>query len=136
MAKLSTLFCAVLGTVLASVPVALLAAPRPMNPSTAPGTPPTMSAPMARPASTGVAPAGNGSEPRDTPGPGDVVQSDELLYQPVRLEVRKIVWYEPGQRGLIEAHPLVMGLAAMALATVTLLFFFLRGVKRPKDGNL
>lgn len=72
----------------------------------------------------------------DRPSPDEVLQPDEHIYRPVRLEVRKIVWFEPAQRGLIEAHPLVMGLAAMALATVTLLFFFLHGIKRPKDGDI
>jgi hypothetical protein len=72
----------------------------------------------------------------DPPSPDEVLQPDGHSYRPVRLEVRKIIWFDPGQRGLIEAHPLVMGLAAMALATVTLLFFFLRGIKRPKDGEL
>lgn len=72
----------------------------------------------------------------DPPSPDEMLQPDEHTYRPVHLEVRKIIWFEPGQRGLIEAHPLVMGLAAMALATVTLLFFFLRGVKRVKDGKL
>lgn len=72
----------------------------------------------------------------DRPSPDEVLQPEEHIYRPVQLEVRKIVWFEPGQRGLIEAHPLVMGLAAMALATVTLLFFFLHGIKRPKDGDI
>lgn len=72
----------------------------------------------------------------DPPSPDEVLQPDEHIYRSVRLEVRNIVWFEPGQRGLIEAHPLVMGLAAMALATVTLLFFFLHGIKRPKDGEI
>jgi hypothetical protein len=60
----------------------------------------------------------------------------DAFYRRIDLEVTELVWLEPGQRGLIEAHPLIMGLAAMALATVALLFFFLRGVKRPKDEDL
>ena len=102
---------------------------------------------MARPAAMagGMAPApmaggmaapGDAATPADTPSPGDVLQPEEHIYRPVILEVRKIVWFDPAQNGLIEAHPLVMGLAAMALATVTLLFFFLRGVKRPKGEDV
>lgn len=86
----------------------------------------------------GMQPDTDPSDPsyNDPPSPDEVLQPDEHIYRPVRLEVRKIVWFDPGQRGLLEAHPLVMGLAAMALATVTLLFFFLHGIKRPKDGDI
>lgn len=82
------------------------------------------------------APAAGAPPNADPPSPDEVLQPDDHVYRPVLLEVRRIVWFEPAQRGLIEAHPLVMGLAAMALATVTLLFFFLHGVKRPKDKEL
>jgi len=81
-------------------------------------------------------PNATGHPNADPPSPNEVLPPEEHNYRPVRLEVRKIIWFEPGQRGLIEAHPLVMGLAAMALATVTLLFFFLHGIKRPKDGDI
>jgi hypothetical protein len=92
-------------------------------------------------ASSGDAPEGEagqpGAEGADEP-PADAEPAAPLQkpYRPVQLEVGEIIWLDPGQRGLIEAHPLVMGLAAMALATVTLLFFFLRGIKRPRDEEL
>ncbi len=96
--------------------------------------------PRAATASMSPAPGGDALDPGGTPpGPGDLIQAgaqEDNIYRPVRLDVRHIVWFEPGQRGLVEAHPLVMGLAAMALATVTLLFFFLRGIKRPRDGDI
>ncbi len=107
----------------------------PMSAGMATGMAPGMDAPM----DPGMQPATNGppnGAHSDPPPPDDVLQPDDHVYRPVLLEVRKIVWFEPGQRGLLEAHPLVMGLAAMALATVTLLFFFLRGVKRPKSGDI
>lgn len=75
-----------------------------------------------------------GAAEREEPPPDAVpAPPEEHVYRRISLETQGIVWLEPGQRGIIEAHPLVMGLAAMALATVTLLFFFLRGVKRPDD---
>jgi hypothetical protein len=93
---------------------------------------------MAAPMTVGAPMATDAGAPpeSDPPSPDEVLQPEEHVYRPVRLEVRQIVWFDPGQRGLIEAHPLVMGLAAMALATVTLLFFFLRGIRRPKGGDL
>jgi hypothetical protein len=93
---------------------------------------------MAAPMTAGAPMATDAGAPpeSDPPSPGEVLQPEEHVYRPVVLEVRQIVWFDPGQRGLIEAHPLVMGLAAMALATVTLLFFFLRGLRRPKGGDI
>lgn len=67
----------------------------------------------------------------DVPAARELSDADDGVYHPIPLESRHILWFEPGQQGLIEANPLVMGLAAMALATVTLLFFFLRGIRRP-----
>jgi hypothetical protein len=115
----------------------LVAAPRGgMGPGMAAGMDTGMGQPMGGDPST--PPNGDPSTPPngDPPSPDEVLQPDEHIYRPVWLEVREIVWFEPGQRGLIEAHPLVMGLAAMALATVTLLFFFLHGIKRPKDKDI
>jgi len=71
----------------------------------------------------------------DVPAARELSDSDDGLYHPITLEARHILWFEPGQQGLIEANPLVMGLAAMALATVTLLFFFLRGIRRPPSSE-
>jgi len=70
--------------------------------------------------------------------PADAERAEPVQkpYRPVRLQVGEIIWLNPGQQGFIEAHPLIMGLAAMALATVTLLFFFLRGIKRPRNEDL
>lgn len=69
----------------------------------------------------------------DAPPPdAELLPPEERPYERIRLEVVGLRWLGPGQQGLIEAHPLVMGLAAMALATVALIFFFLRGVKRPR----
>ncbi len=125
----------------------LAAAPRRTMGAAGQPTRPGMATAMAPGMTPGMTPAmGAGMQPGpdrppngasvDPPPPDEVLQPEEHVYRPVRLEVRKIVWFAPGQRGLMEAHPLVMGLAAMALATVTLLFFFLRGVKRPKDGDI
>lgn len=119
----------------------LAAAPRPAmpRPARATMTPPTAkpSGPaMGTPKASGMGTAPDARANVDPPSPDDVLSPDDHVYRPVVLETRKIVWFEPAQRGLIQAHPLVMGLAAMALATVTLLFFFLRGIKRPKDGDL
>lgn len=91
-----------------------------------------------------LAPPGMGGAADDAPAPATAAEevpadtgpsADDVIYHPVEVEVIGMVWFGPGQRGLIEAHPLVMGLGVMALATVTLLFFFLRGVKRPRDND-
>ena len=109
------------------------------------GRPPGMAAlGMAAPGMAAPGEATSDMAASDTPPPSaddsldsdDPSASEDPTYRPVYLSVRNIVWYDAGQRGLIEAHPLVMGLAAMALATVTLLFFFLHGVKRPKDREI
>ena len=72
-------------------------------------------------------------EPEEPPPDAVPAAPEDPPYRRLLLDAQGPVWLEPGQRGFIEAHPLLMGLAAMALATVTLLFFFLRGIKRPED---
>lgn len=113
-------------------------APPPAGPAPAPpaATRPGSTAPEG--AATEAAPkAGSANGTAEEPPPDAVAAPPEGdFYRRIDLEVTGLLWMEPGQRGLIEAHPLVMGLAAMALATVALLFFFLRGIKRPKGEDL
>lgn len=66
------------------------------------------------------------------PVDAELLPLEDQPYESIRIEVVGLRWLGPGQQGVIEAHPLIMGLAAMALATVALIFFFLRGVKRPR----
>lgn len=113
----------------------------PTQPPAAPVPPATVTRADAMSSETGSADAAPAVRPAngaaEEPPPDAVAAPPEGdYYRRIDLEVSGLLWMEPAQRGLIEAHPLVMGLAAMALATVTLLFFFLRGVKRPKDGEL
>lgn len=116
-------------------PAAMEARPEAMEAprSTAPGA--TLG-PREAPGEPGHRPAMASGEPDEPPPDAEPAPPEEPTWRPIELEATGITWLGPGQRGLIEAHPLVMGLAAMALATVTLLFFFLRGVKRPRDEAL
>jgi hypothetical protein len=86
----------------------------------------------------GTGPSAEADNDRTAEPPADAEPAEPIQkpYRPVRLQVGEIIWLDPGQQGIIDAHPLIMGLAAMALATVTLLFFFLRGVKRPRNEDL
>ncbi len=98
--------------------------------------PGAMARPAPTPAERPAADEDRDGHEEDPPLDADLLPPEQRPYRSIQLEAQGITWLEPGQAGLIEAHPLVMGLAAMALATVTLLFFFLRGVKRPRNEDL
>lgn len=47
-------------------------------------------------------------------------------------QIEWLEWSGPAQRGWIEADPFVMWVAITFVTIVVILYFFLRGVKRPK----
>jgi len=50
-------------------------------------------------------------------------------------EIRGLEWSGPGQQGFIEADPFVMWMAITFVTIIVILYFFLRGVKKPTHGK-
>ena len=51
------------------------------------------------------------------------------------VKVEGLHWSGPLQQGCIEADPFVMWVAVTFVTIITILYFFLRGVKRPSSRN-
>jgi hypothetical protein len=50
-------------------------------------------------------------------------------------DVKGLEWSGPAQRGCVEADPFVMWVAISFVTIVVILYFFLRGVKKPSHGK-
>ena len=50
-------------------------------------------------------------------------------------ELKGLEWSGPAQRGCVEADPFVMWVAISFVTIVVILYFFLRGVKKPSHGK-